>query len=285
MKRTPPWVFVAAVGVQLAALGLAVWAMDQVRRAQESAAERVTPPPPPEAPPAVEALAPAPEVVSAAPPRAAETAPAREAEPVAATRSEAPSRMGTVTIRSVTADELAEQQRYPGPPPAPPPPPAPQPYVFHPEPAPRDFEPDPAPAPPRSQPAVVRVQPTTSGAPAFGPPPVRPPHGSPEANGMPAFIGELADPTTQIVCGRVETGRFAFGFYSDGNIRFVDVDDGRYTGKAESARARMREIDGARAFTVQIGVAADGRLQASFSGGAHDGQAIALEPLLGGSAG
>ena len=50
---------------------------------------------------------------------------------------------------------------------------------------------------------------------------------------------------------------------------------------AESARARMREIDGTRAFTVQIGVAADGRLQATFTGGPHDTETVALEPLVG----
>jgi hypothetical protein len=43
----------------------------------------------------------------------------------------------------------------------------------------------------------------------------------------------------------------------------------------------MREVDGMRAFTVQIGVAADQRLQATFTGGAHDAETIALEPLVG----
>ena len=64
-------------------------------------------------------------------------------------------------------------------------------------------------------------------------------------------------------------------------MRFVDADGGRYAGKVESARARMREVDGTRAFTVQIGVAADQRLQATFTGGAHDAETIALEPLVG----
>jgi hypothetical protein len=92
---------------------------------------------------------------------------------------------------------------------------------------------------------------------------------------------EAADPTTQIVRGRAGEGSLAFGFYPDGNIRFVDVDGGRYAGKAESARARMREIDGMRAFTVQIGVGVDQRLQATFTGGTHDAETIALEPLVG----
>jgi len=48
-----------------------------------------------------------------------------------------------------------------------------------------------------------------------------------------------------------------------------------------SGRARMREVDGTRAFTVQIGVAADQRLEATFTGGAHDAETIALEPLVG----
>ena len=71
------------------------------------------------------------------------------------------------------------------------------------------------------------------------------------------------------------------GFYADGTIRFADVDGGRYAGKAESARARLREVDGMRAFTVQIGVGEDGGLQATFTGGIHDGETLALVPLVG----
>jgi hypothetical protein len=115
--------------------------------------------------------------------------------------------------------------------------------------------------------------------PRFGPPPPRP---EPEANGvLPRFITELADDATQLVRGAIDGGTFAFGFYPDGNIRFVDVDGGRYVGQADSARARMREVDGTRSFTVQIGVAADGRLQATFTGGAHDTVTAPLEPITG----
>jgi hypothetical protein len=117
--------------------------------------------------------------------------------------------------------------------------------------------------------------------PRLGPPPERPRPAPAEPEALPAFITEPADATTQIVCGAVNGGSLAFGFYPDGNIRLVDVDGGRYAGKADSARARMREVDGMRAFTVQIGVAADQRLQATFTGGSHDAETIALEPLVG----
>ncbi len=116
--------------------------------------------------------------------------------------------------------------------------------------------------------------------PMIGPPPERPPEAEDLAP-VPAFVVEPADAATQIVGGTAGGGRFAFGFYADGNLRFVDADGGRYAGKVESARARMREVDGTRAFTVQIGVAADQRLQATFTGGAHDAETIALEPLVG----
>ena len=43
----------------------------------------------------------------------------------------------------------------------------------------------------------------------------------------------------------------------------------------------MREIDGMRAFTVQIGVAEDRRLLATFTGGPHDAESIPLEPAVG----
>jgi hypothetical protein len=42
----------------------------------------------------------------------------------------------------------------------------------------------------------------------------------------------------------------------------------------------MREVAGTRAFTVQIGVGADGGLQATFTGGIHDAATLTLVPLL-----
>ena len=105
----------------------------------------------------------------------------------------------------------------------------------------------------------------------------------PPAAGVPAFIAEAADAQTQVVAGRAGERPVVFGFYADGNVRTVDTDAAHYAGKAESARARMREVGGTRAFTVQIGVAPDGRLQAAFTGGLHDGETIALDPLVGGT--
>ena len=202
MKRTPPWVFVAAVGIQLAALCLCVWAMELVLRAPDEEEAEVQP--------------------SRGPARPPDPAPAAKAAP--------------------------------------------------------EPEPEPAPTPLRTLAQIADQAP----APRFGPPP------EPERIGVtaavPRFIAENADAATQIVRGRAVGGPFAFGFYADGNIRFVDVDAGRYVGKAESARARMREIDGMRAFTVQIGVGVDNALQATFTGGTHDGETIALEALVGWSA-
>jgi len=163
---------------------------------------------------------------------------------------------------------------------APPPAPVPPPQAAPPPPAP----PPPAPPPPEAPPPLPAPAPVihaaqVSDGPRFGPPPPRP---AADPNGtLPRFITEIADDATQLVRGTIGSGTFAFGFYPDGNIRFVDVDGGRYVGQAESARARMREIDGTRAFTVQIGVAADGRLQATFTGGAHDTETAPLEPLVG----
>jgi hypothetical protein len=251
MKRTPAWVFVAAVGIQLAALCLCAWAMERVLGFE---GEPPAPPAPPQPPPRHEAP-PAPlivEVHAAPPPPASEPAPkpAAQAEPHAQPEPYAATERGPsfpprdpngtprhVTIRAVSA-----------------------------------------PVPP---PQIVYTEPLR---PLLGAPPARPaaPPADPEA--IPSFITDPADATTQIVRGAANGGSLAFGFYPDGNIRLVDIDGGRYTGKAESARARMREIDGMRAFTVQIGVAADGRLQATFTGGTHDAETIALEPLVGWSA-
>ena len=185
MRRTPPWVFVAAAGIELAVLLLCVWGMEQSRYAGAE-------------------LGPA--------------EPAPEPEALPAAEPEALQIVQTV-----------------------------------------------APLPP---------------GPMFGPPPVRPPEADDLAP-VPAFVVEAADATTQIVGARSGDGRLAFGFYGDGNMRFVDTDGARYAGRVESARARMREVDGTRAFTVQIGVAADQRLQATFTGGIHDAETIALGPLVG----
>jgi hypothetical protein len=188
MRRTPPWVFVAAAGIELAALLLCIWGMQQ---SPTALAEQPS-----------------------------------EALPPAFPELELPS------------------------------------------------DPEAAPLP-----NVHGVAPLPPG-PMFGPPPVRPPEAA-DAGGIPAFIVEAAETGTQIVGGRAGDGRLAFGFYADGNMRFVDADGARYAGKVDSARARLREVDGSRAFTVQIGVAADQRLQATFTGGAHDAETIALEPLVG----
>ncbi|MBV8579379.1 MAG: hypothetical protein JOZ86_01990 [Candidatus Eremiobacteraeota bacterium] len=183
MKRTPPWVIVASVGLQLATLGLCLWVMDRDRARGQRVLE---PPKPPEPPREVPAHAPASEAVSPPPPAA---------------------------------------------------------------------------------------------TPMFGPPPERP---EPiEAPPVPRFITEVADPTSQLTRGHADAGAVFFGFYLDGNIRCVDVDGGTYSGKAESARARMREIGGLRAFTVQIGVGAGKQLRATFTGGPHDAETIGLEPLVG----
>jgi hypothetical protein len=230
MKRTPPWVFVA-LGVQLAALGLCLLAMEwHLDARDEEPAPGEPAVPPSEAQPSAshEALSPTQEPalpdLAFAPPHGAATAPNRDYEPAAVS---APSRAMQHDAPLVRGPIVRAVESFPGP--------------------------------------------------RFGPPPARV---ADEAS-APRFIMEAADATTQIVRGTAGEGSLAFGFYPDGNIRFVDVDGGRYAGKAESARARMREIDGMRAFTVQIGVGADQRLQAIFTGGTHDAETVALEPLVG----
>ena len=242
MKRTPLWVFVAAVGVQLAALGLCLWGMERARHtAIDDDGTAASPEPPRER---TEALPPAPPLT------AADVALAR----------------GHVPAEPELEPEIVEARDVPEPA-----------YAQA-----GATEPQPVPAP---RPVVVRPAPPPSpAAPMFGPPPDRPPAPPPDPNAIPAYITDAAEPTAQVVRGEAAEGPFAFGFYPDGNIRFVDVDGGRYAGKAESARARMREDGGMRAFTVQIGVAPDGRLQAAFTGGPHDAQTFPLDPLPGWSA-
>lgn len=247
MKRTPPWVFVAAVGVQLAALCLCIWAMERWLRAdEEAAAPPIAPVPPPEpvhVPPPQTATEPV------AQPRPAPVPPAplrpRPNPDPPPERSERPQRAANGTASSA---------------------PAPAPWQSVPE---------------RPRVVTVRAIEVPAAAPMFGPPPPRPPEPPSDPGTAPAFLIDSADETTQILRGRAPDGNFAIGFYGDGEIRFVDADGCRYTGKAESARARMRQVDGMRAFTVQIGAAADGRLQATFTGGPHDAETIALEPLVG----
>jgi hypothetical protein len=310
MKRTPPWVFVAAVGVQLAALALCLWAMERDAEAvAEAVAEEEPPAPPPPPPPPQQ---PEPSVhrdaLAAAQPVAAPDAafvrePQREPEAVRPVQPPEPpeppeprerresadaAERSRVTVRAVDAPPRWEAPRYE-------PPPWPEPEV-RPEPQPR-WEPPPYDEPPRAEvpraempraempraeapqprPAVVRVPPPS---PVFGPPPERP-RAAEGAELLPPFITDPADEVTQNVWGVAGDGRLAFGFYGDGSIRFVDTDGGLYEGKADSARARMREIDGMRAFTVQIGVAEDRRLLASFTGGPHDAESIPLEPAVG----
>src|ERR1700736_3572058 len=60
MKRTPLWVFVAAVGLQIAALGLCIWAMEDFGHLEDDAQA-----PPEKKPAPLGALNPAPETISA----------------------------------------------------------------------------------------------------------------------------------------------------------------------------------------------------------------------------
>ena len=190
MKRTSPWVFVAAAAVQIAAFGIAVWAMERWLTVEDDARDDEH----------REALAPAPPTVVRV------VMPSAEPEPV------------------------------------------------------RAAEPEPA------------------AAPRFGPPPAQAP--APTSS---RFVDPAGDGSTQILTGLAGDRPIVFGFAADGTIRFVDTDGGRYEGRSENARARMREIDGTRAFTVQIGVAGDGRLTAAFYGGAHADATIRLERAVDGS--
>jgi hypothetical protein len=128
---------------------------------------------------------------------------------------------------------------------------------------------------------VEPVRPEPRPAPLFGPPPARAERPAPA---VPPFVFEGGDEGTQVLRGRVGEGSLVIGIAADGNIRCVDVDGARYSGQSESARARLREVDGSRAFTVQLGIDAAGALHASFTGGGHDGETIALSPLVEGSA-
>lgn len=135
----------------------------------------------------------------------------------------------------------------------------------------RESAPPPDPAPPA---AATPAAATPAVVPVPGPQLVAPPPGD-----MPLYILELAERTTQIVRGHAGGRWLTFGFYADGNIRMVDVDGGRYEGRAVSARAEMKEAGGTRSFQLQIGVGPDGRLQATFLGGSHDAETLLLEPI------
>lgn len=272
MKRTPLWIFVAAVGVQLAALGLCTWVMEHWPIAAEPKKRRpATAATEPEQPAPSRAEEPsAPWHAEEPSPQAAKEpapAPPSAAEPLAPSPAE--------DVPALTAAEVAfvrEHMRASAAPPettsagegeASVPPVAPR----------ASFGPG------RGGATVRAIDPPPR--PVFG----APPHGvEPLPPEIPPFITEVADGTTQLVVGKVGDRSVHFGFYPDGNIRFVDVDNARYTGKAESARARMYEVGGDRSFTVQIGVDVAGRLQATFSGGLHRTATFPLEPLVGWSA-
>lgn len=235
MKRTSPWIYVAGAAVQLAALGLCIWAMERWLGSDA----------------------------------AAEGAPA-EAGP--APGPPAPPPLGGASLFDVAADVApAPQSSPPPPPPAAPPPPVPQ-AAYVPQ---SPSAPQPPPAP------VEPVRPEPRPAPLFGPPPAR---AERPTAAVPPFVFEGGDEGTQVLRGLVGEGSLVIGIAADGNIRCVDVDGARYSGQSESARARLREVDGSRAFTVQLGIDGAGALHASFTGGGHDGETIALSPLVEGSA-
>jgi hypothetical protein len=101
--------------------------------------------------------------------------------------------------------------------------------------------------------------------PALAPPPSAPP------------LVPAEPPQAEILQGATGGRSLLFACYPDGKIRFVDVDGSCYEGQAENGRTRLREIGGMRAITVRLGVASDGRREATFTGGQHDDATIALE--------
>ncbi len=290
MRRTSPWVYVAGVAVQLAALGLCAWAMERWLRPELTdepapAAEAPPAPAPPASPaprseraarrPFDWATAASAAAVAAAPPAPVEShssqhppGPEHQAGPVHQAGPEhhaAPERQ-----HGAEYDQAPDAH-------ATPPPHASLRSLHVPEPA-RPAEgllsqPDRPNPPPPPAPA----------APRFGPPPsaaARP------AEIVPRFVveGGGEDDAVQVLRGRVADGILVLGITSDGAIRCVDADGGRYSGQSESARARLREVDGSRAFTLQIGVDPGGALNASFTGGGHDGETISLAPYVEGHA-
>ncbi len=245
MKRTSPWIYVAGVAVQLAALGLCAWAMERWL-GSDARAE------------AAEAGAAA-GAAAVSPPQRARPEPAAAEPPAAPVH-------GAAALFDVAAEAA--------PTPAPAPPPLPESHV---SPAPPAHSAPPVAAPPPvPEPAAVPRP-----APMLGPPPA---HAERPAAAVPPFVFEGGDDGTQVLRGQIGERSLVIGIGSDGNIRCVDVDGGRYSGQSESARARLREVDGSRAFTVQLGIDSAGALHASFTGGGHDGETIALSPLVPGSA-
>jgi hypothetical protein len=110
-------------------------------------------------------------------------------------------------------------------------------------------------------------------------PPLLPDRGPAEP--LPPFLAQVADARAQILHGAAGGRAVLFACYPDGKMRFVDVDCSCYEGRAESARTRMREVGGTRAFTVRIGAGEAGRWEATFTGGQHDDATIVLEERVG----
>jgi hypothetical protein len=261
MKRTSPWIYVAGVAVQLAALGLCAWAMERWLGSDARA----------------EAEAGAP----AAPPAAAAPAGAPSGG-----QAHIPAPQPGAALFDVAAEEAVPvSPLWSAPPaPAPQPPPAPPPPVPAPQPPPAQgahVPPAPLAPPVAAPPPVPEPAPAPRPAPLFGPPPA---HAERPAAAVPPFVFEGGDDGTQVLRGQIGERSLVIGIGSDGSVRCVDVDGGRYSGQSESARARLREVDGSRAFTVQLGIDGAGALHASFTGGGHDGETIALSPLVPGSA-
>ncbi|GAC1408963.1 MAG: hypothetical protein NVSMB64_17640 [Candidatus Velthaea sp.] len=219
MKRTPPLLAVLAVAVQLAGIGLCVWAMSW------------------HAPPLAESEA---DVIQ---PDTKNTGPLRAPSESPSARQQA--------VHAWTAPAVASPHGF-------------------------GLEREASAAQPPLRPRMTAI-PLDRPDPAPAPNLVAPP---PPSGSTPAYILELAERTTQIVRGFADGGWLTFGFYADGNIRMVDGEGARFEGRAVSARADMKEAGGSRSFSLQIGVASDGRLQAVFAGGSYDGQTLVLEQII-----
>jgi hypothetical protein len=287
MKRSSGWVAIAGVAVELATYALASWVMGlpqaaalprasknrrviarrPVQPAPAAAYEYTQPPPPPPRaePPIAEPRVPEPPPVPQTPPSAA---PPPKRYPLDENGAAPPPTPASPPAPAYAPPQRSEEGQLFEPLPW---------QRMRPEAAPARSHPSPAvpspvaPVPPAAVPPSFAVQsPTAPAGPRFVAPP---------ASDVPEYLLETAERTTQYNRAYSRAGWVMLGFYPDGSIRVVDTDGGRYEGRAENARATMRQQQGSRAFELVIGVSPEGRLQTAFHGGLHDGETLILETV------
>jgi len=98
------------------------------------------------------------------------------------------------------------------------------------------------------------------------------------APSLPAFITEVEDSAARRYSLRAPNGLVHAGFYSDGRVRLLTPDGGRFSGVVVDKKVVLASLRDDVSFEMEM-IEGDAGSLARISGGPYDGRTLSLEPI------